>query len=105
MRLAVYGSLAPGKPNAHRLAHLHGTWRKGAVRGRLVQEGWGARLGFPALVLDADGPAVPVDLLESADLPAHWSEIDGFEGASYARVAAQIEVGGESVPAYIYVLA
>ena len=104
-RLAVYGSLAPGKPNAHKLAHLHGTWREGTVCGQLVQEGWGASMGFPALILDAGGQSVAVQLLESPDLPSHWAQLDAFEGAGYRRVAITVDVAGERVPAYIYVLA
>ncbi|MDB5733709.1 MAG: hypothetical protein JWN16_346 [Alphaproteobacteria bacterium] len=104
-RLAVYGSLAPGKPNAHKLAHLAGHWRKGMVRGKLVDEGWGAGMGFPALVLNDEAQTVPVDLLESPDLPAHWALLDAFEGAGYRRIATAVDVAGEKLPAYIYVLA
>jgi hypothetical protein len=46
-RLAVYGSLAPGRPNRHRLSGLSGRWIEGTVRGRLLHEGWGAELGYP----------------------------------------------------------
>jgi gamma-glutamylcyclotransferase (GGCT)/AIG2-like uncharacterized protein YtfP len=104
-RLAVYGSLAPGKPNARKLAHLGGTWRKGTVQGRLVDEGWGASMGFPALILDGNAPAVVVDLLESPGLAAHWPQLDTFEGAGYRRVATTVDVAGENLAAYIYVLA
>jgi gamma-glutamylcyclotransferase (GGCT)/AIG2-like uncharacterized protein YtfP len=103
--LAVYGSLAPGKPNAHKLGQLQGSWHKGTVRGRLMQEGWGAALGFPALILDPQGQAIAVDLLESPDLPGHWAQLDLFEGEGYRRVPTVVDVTGESVPAYIYVLA
>jgi gamma-glutamylcyclotransferase (GGCT)/AIG2-like uncharacterized protein YtfP len=105
MRLAVYGSLAPGKPNAHKLAHLRGTWRKGTVHGRLVEEGWGASIGFPALILDGSGPTVAVDLLESPDLATHWAQLDAFEGAGYRRAATMVDAAGENLAAYIYVLA
>ena len=104
-RLAVYGSLAPGKPNAHKLAGLNGTWRKGTVRGRLVEEGWGASIGFPALVLDAAGPEVAVDLLESAALVDHWPTLDAFEGAGYRRAVTTVNASGETFAACIYVLA
>ena len=39
----------------------------------LVDAGWGASLGYPALVLQADGPAIDVEVFESADLPDHWA--------------------------------
>jgi gamma-glutamylcyclotransferase (GGCT)/AIG2-like uncharacterized protein YtfP len=75
-RLATYGSLAPGRPNHHHVADLRGRWFAGAVRGRLVEAGWGASLGYPALVLDRSGPTIEVQVLESADLPEHWSRLD-----------------------------
>ena len=50
------------------------------MRRRLVPEGWGATLGYPALVLDPTGPVVEVQLFESNDLPAHWPRLDDFEG-------------------------
>ncbi|HEY0293725.1 MAG TPA: gamma-glutamylcyclotransferase [Bordetella sp.] len=104
-RLAVYGSLAPGKPNAHVLAALDGSWRPGIVRGRLVQKGWGASMGFPALILDSQGDAVAVQLFESADLAAKWPQLDAFEGPGYRRVPTRVDAAGETVSAYIYVLA
>ena len=51
-RLVTYGSLAPGRPNHHHVAALRGRWFAGAVRGRLLEAGWGASLGHPAMVLD-----------------------------------------------------
>ena len=50
-RLATYGSLAPGRPNHHQLDGLEGRWSKGHVDGLLVDAGWGASLGYPALFL------------------------------------------------------
>ena len=82
-RLAVYGSLAPGRPNHHRLRGLSGRWIDGTVRGHLHQEGWGAELGYPGIVLDLDGPTVGVQLFESPDLPDHWTRLDEFEGSGY----------------------
>ena len=84
-RLAVYGTLAPGRPNHHHLAALSGRWIEGHVTGQLHEAGWGAALGFPGLVLAADGRMIPVHLLESDDLPAHWNRLDEFEGAGHFR--------------------
>jgi hypothetical protein len=53
-RRATYGSLAPGRPNHQQLDGLGGRWFRGHVRGTLVNAGWGAGLGYPALVLDPD---------------------------------------------------
>ena len=103
-RLATYGTLAPGKPNAHQLQDLEGQWHSGIVRGRLIQSGWGAELGFPGLVLDPEGDAVSVDLFESADLPAHWDRLDAFEGDGYERVTAFVETTDGRLRASIYVI-
>jgi len=69
--LATYGTLAPGRANAHQLSDLTGTWSQGVVRGHLKQAGWGADMGYPGLVLDPDGDQVTVDLFTSADLTEH----------------------------------
>jgi gamma-glutamylcyclotransferase (GGCT)/AIG2-like uncharacterized protein YtfP len=103
-RLATYGTLAPGRPNHHQLDGLAGRWMEGYVNGRLVDAGWGAGLGFPALVLDAEGPAVEVQVFESADLPAHWSRLDEFEGPSYQRVITTVRSPDGDVSASIYVV-
>ena len=104
-RLATYGSLAPGQTNHRQLDALRGTWRKGTVRGRLVDAGWGSSIGFPGLVLDDEDFEVPVAVLESFDLPRPWDRLDEFEGDGYRRVIAKVAVGGEQIEAYIYALA
>jgi gamma-glutamylcyclotransferase (GGCT)/AIG2-like uncharacterized protein YtfP len=102
-RLVTYGSLAPGRPNHHHVAGLRGRWFPGTVRGRLVEEGWGAALGFPAMVLDRGGPGVEVQVLESADLPAHWSRLDEFEGPGYERVLVMVATDDGDVEGHLYV--
>ena len=104
-RLATYGTLAPGRPNHHQLDGLHGRWLAGQVCGTLVDAGWGAGLGYPALILDPDGPAVDVQIFESVDLPAHWSRLDEFEGPGYRRVVTTVRAHAGDVDAYIYVMA
>jgi gamma-glutamylcyclotransferase (GGCT)/AIG2-like uncharacterized protein YtfP len=64
LRLATYGTLAPGRVNHCELAGLQGSWRQGTVRGRLVAAGWGAKLGYAGLVLDPQSSLVEVDLFE-----------------------------------------
>ena len=103
-RLAAYGTLAPGRPNHHQLDGLDGRWLKGYVDGVLVDAGWGASLGYPALVLDPAGSAIGVDVFESRDLPAHWTRLDSFEGPGYERVVTTVHMSAGDVDAYIYVL-
>ncbi len=105
MRLAVYGTLAPGKPNAHVLGRLGGRWRTGTVRGRLVQEGWGTGLGYPGLVLDDSADPVEVELLESPGLPGYWQTLDAFEGGGYTRMPVNVTIADEVIAAFIYAIA
>lgn len=104
-RLATYGTLAPGRANHRQLVRLKGQWRQGTVRGRLIQAGWGAAMGFPGLVLDPRGAVIEVHLFESDDLPRHWARLDAFEGAGYRRTVTQVQSAGGEVDAWIYVIA
>lgn len=102
-RLAVYGSLAPGKSNHHHLAAIQGEWSDGWVEGELHDQGWGAGMGFPGIVLRPGGRRVPVQVLESDDLPDHWERLDAFEGDQYLRQLVQVHrEDGEPVIANIY---
>ncbi|SFT86748.1 Uncharacterized conserved protein YtfP, gamma-glutamylcyclotransferase (GGCT)/AIG2-like family [Geodermatophilus amargosae] len=103
-RLAIYGSLAPGRPNHHQVAGLDGLWFPGRVHGRLVEAGWGASLGYPALIVDPDGWVIDVDVLESEDLPGQWSRLDDFEGPGYERVLTTVHTAAGELEAHVYVL-
>jgi gamma-glutamylcyclotransferase (GGCT)/AIG2-like uncharacterized protein YtfP len=103
-RLVAYGTLAPGRPNHHQLDGLGGRWLEGRVSGTLVDAGWGAAFGYPALVLDPAGPAVEVQVFESADLPAHWPRLDEFEGPGYQRVVTTVRTSAGDLDASIYIL-
>jgi len=103
-RLATYGTLAPGRVNNHQLADLKGYWRQGTVRGRLVEVGWGAELGYPGLILDPSGQVIEVYVFESSELPNHWPRLDEFEGAGYRRVVTQVCTVGGDLDASIYVI-
>ena len=105
MRLATYGTLAPGRPNHGQLGDLPGRWLAGRVRGSLVDAGWGAELGYPALRLDPDGSLIDVDVFESPALPGQWDRLDAFEGPGYRRVAVDVATAEGVLPASIYVLA
>ncbi len=103
--LATYGTLAPGRPNHHQLVGLTGHWQQGTVKGRLVDAGWGAGLGYPGLILDPAGDIIEVHIFQSTDLPAHWQRLDEFEGAGYQRVTTQVTLsGGNEQSAFIYVV-
>ena len=90
-RFAAYGTLQPGRQNHHWLDGVHGTWQPGFVHGhvRVID-------GYPVLRLDPDGDRVPVGLLTSEQLPAHWPKLDELEGANYRR--SLVAVHGEAGP-------
>ena len=89
-RLAVYGSLAPGRENHHIVQPFGGDWSEGVVEGDLTRYGWGAAMGYPALHLRPGGPAVRVHVLASPALRFAWPELDAFEGAEYRRVLVPV---------------
>ncbi|MEM6711793.1 MAG: gamma-glutamylcyclotransferase family protein [Pseudomonadota bacterium] len=85
-RLATYGTLAPGRPNYAQVEPIGGTWRTGHVRGRLIDAGWGANVGYPGMIADQDGDPIAVHILEAVALPDHWARLDAFEGPGYRRI-------------------
>ncbi len=90
-RLAVYGTLAPGECNHHRLDGCAGTWTRGTVRGRRTVR------QFPAFTYDAGAPPVPVHVLASAALASTWSALDAFEGDDYRRILVPVFAGAALV--------
>ncbi len=104
-RLFVYGTLAPGRKNHHVLASITGVWQAATVRGRLLEEGWGAQLGYPGFVPADDGEDIPGHVLSSNELPNHWSALDDFEGEGYRRVLVLVRLAsGDELTAQIYAL-
>ena len=105
-RLFVYGTLAPGRSNAHVLAPIPGEWEPATVTGTLLPEGWGAAAGYPGIVLDEHGAEVAGFLFSSDALPEHWPRLDAFEGEGYERVlTTATRTDGTTVEAYVYALA
>lgn len=96
-RLIVYGSLAPGGPNAFLLAGLVGEWYRCVIRGHL-----GRYQGFKAFRYDPEGPEHEAWLLESADLPRVLQELDDFEGEEYERRVIPAQIDDRWVRAQIY---
>lgn len=103
--LFVYGTLAPGRNNEHVLTNIGGTWEPGAVKGHLKDEGWGAKIGYPGIVLDEAGEDINGYIFSSNNLDKHWDELDEFEGVEYQRVIVEVQKKDSSlVKAFIYVL-
>ena len=104
-RLFVYGTLAPGRPNEHLLNVIGGSWEEATVTGTLHPEGWGATMGYPAIVLGEDGEEVEGFLFSSDKLADHWAKLDEFEGEAYERVLSVVKLrNNRTVNAYVYVL-
>jgi gamma-glutamylcyclotransferase (GGCT)/AIG2-like uncharacterized protein YtfP len=105
LRLFVYGTLAPGRPNAHILADVPGTWQPATVTGTLVPEGWGAAAGYPGIVLGDGAGIVPGLVFTSPALATHWARLDEFEGDGYERVMTTATLAdGTPVEAWVYAL-
>jgi gamma-glutamylcyclotransferase (GGCT)/AIG2-like uncharacterized protein YtfP len=104
-RLFIYGSLQPGGPNEHVLAAIKGEWEPAVIKGKLVQAGWGASMGYPGLVIEESGCDIHGHVFASSHLSAKWSCLDEFEGEEYKRIVANVSLaGGEHVQAHVYVL-
>ena len=103
--LAVYGTLAPGRPNHHVVAPLGGEWTDGVVEGDLFPVGWGATLGYPAFRPHAGGAAVAVKVLAAPALEAAWPELDRFEGAEYRRILVPVFSPGRTGEPRLYTVA
>ena len=103
--LFVYGTLRSGYPNQHVLDAIGGTRQAATVQGELVESGWGAAMGCPGLVLNAEGKAIPGEVFSSANLDKHWDELDRFEGEEYQRVEAEVCLADNtSLFVWLYVL-
>jgi hypothetical protein len=75
------------------VADLRGGWRKGKVRGELHPQGTGRWIGWPLLVPNESASEIDVEVLDSAELPAHWDALDRFEGPAYRRVLVIVDCG------------
>lgn len=104
-RLFIYGSLQPSGPNEHVLAAIGGEWEHAAIKGTLIEAGWGATMGYPGLVIDESGDDVHGHVFASSNLSAKWAYLDEFEGEEYERIVAYVTLlSGERVQAHVYVL-
>jgi gamma-glutamylcyclotransferase (GGCT)/AIG2-like uncharacterized protein YtfP len=104
-KLFVYGTLGLGRPNEHILGNIGGAWETASVTGILREEGWGAEMGYPGIVIDEQGKEVKGFLFTSKNLSQHWGKLDKFEGEAYSRVQTKVKLeNGHMTNAYIYIL-
>jgi len=86
--LIVYGSMAPGGLIHGLVCDLAGEWKRGWITGELLERGWGAAMGYPALRWCPEGRQIDAFLFISPELPTHWQRLDEFEGLEYRRILA-----------------
>ncbi|MDO4251079.1 MAG: gamma-glutamylcyclotransferase family protein [Moraxella sp.] len=103
--LFVYGTLAPNRPNHHIISCIEGVWMPATTTGYLIADGWGAALGYPALIPKTQGERVQGFVFASDSLSAHWDRLDAFEGDGYERVLIKVQLDtGEVLEAFVYAL-
>lgn len=107
-RLFVYGTLAPNRPNEHILKPVKGEWQPAYISGTLVEAGWGAEMGYPAVIPSvdgSDGEKVEGFVFSSDELDKHWAMLDEFEGDGYERVEVVAFVeDGKKLIAQVYAI-
>lgn len=106
IKLIIYGTLAPGKPNHHKISHIKGDWKPAVLKGgKLENKGWGADLGFNGYVPAKENEQTNIScyVLFSDELMKNWEILDEFEGAGYKRILAEYELeNGENGVGYVY---
>ena len=104
-RLFIYGTLAPGRVNHKFVEDISGEWQTATLRGKLIKLGWGADMGYPAIIPSDDGEEVEGFILSSDELSEHWARLDEFEGSEYSRVEVTVkDESGEQLKAFVYAL-
>jgi len=104
-RLFVYGTLAPGRANHRVLESIPGIWEAAILKGKLLEEGWGSKLGCPGIVPSDEGEEVEGYVFTSDHLSGHWAMLDEYEGNGYKRVPVLVKIeSGEKIEAYVYAL-
>ncbi len=99
-RLFVYGTLMRGEDREGLVVHLQ--VQAATARGHL----WKAAAGYPALVLNPEGPRIAGEVLEVPD-PALFHILDLYEGISedlYERTLIEVETSNGTCEAWAYVM-
>lgn len=103
--LFVYGTLMPNCPNGHILEEIVGKFVPATVKGKLVDAGWSASMGYPGIKLEDGDDTVHGYLFYSNNLIDKWDYLDEFEGLEFERKEVRVERFDElEVDTYIYTL-
>ncbi|RXJ87664.1 gamma-glutamylcyclotransferase [Arcobacter sp. CECT 8985] len=103
--LFVYGTLMPNCPNGFVLENIVGKFVPATVKGKLIDAGWSASMGYPGIRLEAKEDTIHGFLFYSNNLINNWDYLDEFEGSEFVRQEVTVERYDElEVDTYIYVL-
>lgn len=95
----------PNCPNGHVLEEIGGKFIPATVKGKLIDAGWSASMGYPGIRLDAGEDTIHGFLFYSTNLINHWEYLDEFEGAEFERTPVLVERYDElEVDTFIYAL-
>ena len=95
----------PNCPNGHVLEEIGGKFIPATVKGKLIDAGWSASMGYPGIRLDAGEDTIHGFLFYSANLINYWEYLDEFEGAEFERTPVLVERYDElEVDTFIYAL-
>lgn len=76
----------PNCPNGHILENIVGKFIPATVKGKLIDAGWSASMGYPGIRLEAGNDTIHGFLFYSDNLINHWDFLDEFEGEEFKRV-------------------
>ncbi len=103
--LFVYGTLMPNCPNGHVLENIVGKFVPATVRGKLIDAGWSASMGYPGIKLNSGDDTIHGFLFYSNNLINHWDYLDEFEGEEFDRMPVVVERYDEfEVDTFVYTL-
>ena len=103
--LFVYGTLMPNCPNGYILGEIVGKFVPATVKGKLIDAGWSASMGYPGISLDTGHDTIHGYLFYSSNLINHCDRLDEFEGEEFERTSITVERYDElDVDTYIYTL-
>ena len=87
------------------MSDIPGEWQPAIARGTLLEDGWGAAMGYPGIIPDPEGDEVSGYLFTSDELTSHWSRLDDFEGEGYRRTPIIVTTSdNQTVDAWVYAL-
>jgi len=95
----------PNCPNAFVLENIIGKFIPAIVKGKLIDAGWSASMGYPGIRLEMGNDTIHGFLFYSYNLINHWDYLDQFEGQEFVRTPIIAQRYDEiEVETYIYTL-